>query len=340
MLNAAALEKLAAHLPPPARELLARSSPTSGPRWPTVSRGVPLRVRADAAGVHCDVVGARGTADRPAAPGYRRRDRPEILAEEGVQPSEHEPVIVGEPTRSTFPLCRSRVDAPPRRTLDSAFVAHVVVRGRELYRDLPWRRTHDPYAVLLSRGDAAADAGPARRAEVGGVARGVSHARRARRRAARAGSARVAGPRLQPPRGRPQARRRGGRRALRRPAARRRGDAPRAARIGPATAAGVLAFAFEQPAVYLETNVRAVFLHELFADRDGVPDREIDAARRRRGRGRSPGRLAAEWYYALLDYGAQLKRNLPNPSRRSAHHTRQSRFKAPGARSAPGSSGP
>ena len=32
------------------------------------------------------------------------------------------------------------------------------------------------------------------------------------------------------------------------------------------------------------------------------------------------------WYYALLDYGAQLKRELPNPSRRSAHHTRQSRF--------------
>ena len=32
------------------------------------------------------------------------------------------------------------------------------------------------------------------------------------------------------------------------------------------------------------------------------------------------------WYYALLDYGAYLKRTLPNPSRRSASHTRQSRF--------------
>ncbi len=32
------------------------------------------------------------------------------------------------------------------------------------------------------------------------------------------------------------------------------------------------------------------------------------------------------WYYALLDYGAHLKRTTPNPSRRSAHHTSQSRF--------------
>ena len=32
------------------------------------------------------------------------------------------------------------------------------------------------------------------------------------------------------------------------------------------------------------------------------------------------------WYYALLDYGAYLKRSLPNPSRRSSGHVRQSRF--------------
>ena len=38
------------------------------------------------------------------------------------------------------------------------------------------------------------------------------------------------------------------------------------------------------------------------------------------------GVSAREWYYALLDYGAHLKRTLPNPSRRSAHHMRQSRF--------------
>ena len=34
-----------------------------------------------------------------------------------------------------------------------------------------------------------------------------------------------------------------------------------------------------------------------------------------------------EWYYALMDYGAHLKKQLPNPSRRSAHHVRQPPFK-------------
>jgi A/G-specific adenine glycosylase len=97
--------------------------------------------------------------------------------------------------------------------------------------------------------------------------------------------------------------------------------------IGPATAAGVLAFAFDEPSLYLETNVRTVFLHELFADRDAVPDSEIaplvsaaveEAVRQGVG--------ARAWYYALLDYGSHLKRTQPNPSRRSAHHTKQSRF--------------
>jgi len=97
--------------------------------------------------------------------------------------------------------------------------------------------------------------------------------------------------------------------------------------IGPATASGVRAFAFDLPGVYLETNVRTVFLHGPFADRDGVTDRELvpwiaAALAEAAHQGISP----RTWYYALLDYGAQLKRELPNPSRRSAHHVRQSRF--------------
>ena len=33
-----------------------------------------------------------------------------------------------------------------------------------------------------------------------------------------------------------------------------------------------------------------------------------------------------KWYTALLDYGAQLKKQRPNPSRRSARFATQSRF--------------
>ncbi len=92
--------------------------------------------------------------------------------------------------------------------------------------------------------------------------------------------------------------------------------------VGPATAAGIRAFAFDLPGVYLETNVRTVFLHELFPDAQKVPDSVlaplVEAA--------CPPDNARQWYYALLDYGAYLKRTLPNPSRRSAGHRKQSAF--------------
>ncbi|WP_283170352.1 adenine glycosylase [Curtanaerobium respiraculi] len=92
--------------------------------------------------------------------------------------------------------------------------------------------------------------------------------------------------------------------------------------IGPATAAGIRAFAFQLPGVYLETNVRAVVLHEYFPDCDKVPDREIAPILERTCSEDDP----RGWYYALLDWGAHLKSTGTNPSRRSAHYARQSAF--------------
>jgi len=92
--------------------------------------------------------------------------------------------------------------------------------------------------------------------------------------------------------------------------------------VGAATAGAVCAFAFNKPAVFVETNIRSVFIHHFFHDREGVKDGEIlplvaqtlDAKRPR------------WWYYALMDYGVVLKERHPNPSRRSAHYTKQSPF--------------
>lgn len=92
--------------------------------------------------------------------------------------------------------------------------------------------------------------------------------------------------------------------------------------IGPATAAGVVAFAYNKPSLYLETNVRTVFLHELFPGKESVKDSEIAPLVRMS----CPQNDVRGWYCALLDYGAHLKATLPNPSRRSAHHARQSEF--------------
>lgn len=93
--------------------------------------------------------------------------------------------------------------------------------------------------------------------------------------------------------------------------------------IGPATAAGIVAFAYRRPSVYIETNVRAVFIHEFFPDAaDKVPDadlRPLVAATCSREDARG-------WYYALLDWGAQLKKDQVNPSRKAKAYHRQSRF--------------
>ncbi len=94
--------------------------------------------------------------------------------------------------------------------------------------------------------------------------------------------------------------------------------------IGPATAAGIRAFAFDLPGVYLETNVRTVMLHELFSGQDVVDDKELVPLLEELCPQAGCG--VRSWYYALLDYGAFLKKNVPNPSRRSKQHTRQSKF--------------
>lgn len=92
--------------------------------------------------------------------------------------------------------------------------------------------------------------------------------------------------------------------------------------IGPATAAGILAFAFDKPAIYLETNVRTVFLYHLFPSDDKVSDKVLSVY----VMDTCPAQGVRDWYYGLLDYGAYIKTVVPNPSRRSAQYARQSPF--------------
>ena len=229
-----------------------------------------------------------------------------------------------------------------------AFVEFVAKKGRELYRDLPWRRTYDPYAIWISEVmlqqtqvsrvdgrwqrwlerfptvDALAAAAPS---DVLEEWQGLGYNRRALsvHRAAQAISE-AGGVFPQDPK-----------------------ELVKLPGIGPATAAGIRAFAFNLHGVYLETNVRTVFLHELYPQAEGVPDSELvplveltcpasvtDAADAVAAGADAAVNTAAEtdeteltprsWYYALLDYGAYLKKTIPNPSRRSKSHVKQSRF--------------
>jgi A/G-specific adenine glycosylase len=92
--------------------------------------------------------------------------------------------------------------------------------------------------------------------------------------------------------------------------------------VGPYTARAVLAFAFDRPVVLIETNIRSVFLHRFFEGEEGVADSRIAPLVEATMLREDP----RTWYYALMDYGAEIKKRIGNPNARSAHYVRQSPF--------------
>lgn len=92
--------------------------------------------------------------------------------------------------------------------------------------------------------------------------------------------------------------------------------------IGPNTAGSICAFAFNQPTIFIETNIRTVFIDSFFREKETVSDKEILSLVAETVDQENP----REWYYALMDYGVFLKSRKANPSRKSAHYTKQSKF--------------
>jgi A/G-specific adenine glycosylase len=92
--------------------------------------------------------------------------------------------------------------------------------------------------------------------------------------------------------------------------------------VGPTTAAGIMAFAWGEAYPYIETNVRAALLHDFVPQEDDVPDSRLVPIFEVTVDREDP----RTWLYALMDYGAHLKATMPNPSRRSRHYARQSPF--------------
>jgi len=92
--------------------------------------------------------------------------------------------------------------------------------------------------------------------------------------------------------------------------------------IGPYTARAVAAFAFGQAEALIETNIRTVFIHHFFQGEERVSDRLLMPLVAQTLDRHNP----RDWYYALMDYGVLLKQIHPNPGRRSSRHVRQSPF--------------
>ncbi len=92
--------------------------------------------------------------------------------------------------------------------------------------------------------------------------------------------------------------------------------------IGKYTSGAVAAFAFNKPVVFMDTNIRRVFIHEFFKDREGIRDAEIIPLVEKTLDRKNP----RKWYNALMDYGAMLKKEHGNPNRKSAHYAKQGPF--------------
>jgi A/G-specific adenine glycosylase len=92
--------------------------------------------------------------------------------------------------------------------------------------------------------------------------------------------------------------------------------------IGHATASAISAFAFNQPTVFIETNIRRVFIHFFFHGKQHINDIDILPFIEKTLDTRKP----RAWYSALMDYGVMLKKQFPNPNQRSAHYQKQTSF--------------
>jgi len=106
--------------------------------------------------------------------------------------------------------------------------------------------------------------------------------------------------------------------------------------LGPATASSIVAFAYNKPTVFIETNIRTVFIYTFLGELESlqgvcrgacpttqlVSDASIIPLVAQTLDQENPRR----WYYALMDYGVMLKKTVGNLNHLSAHYTKQSRF--------------
>lgn len=93
--------------------------------------------------------------------------------------------------------------------------------------------------------------------------------------------------------------------------------------IGSNTASSIVAFAFNKPVIFVETNIRRVYIYFFFPGRSEVKDNEIlpllEVTIDKKD--------SRNWYYALMDFGVMLKKKHPDLNKRSAHYKKQAPFK-------------
>lgn len=92
--------------------------------------------------------------------------------------------------------------------------------------------------------------------------------------------------------------------------------------VGMNTAGAIMAYAYNLPAIFVETNIRTVYIHHFFHDQQDIPDSAIRDKLSQTLDHKHP----REFYWRLMDYGTLLKQELGNLSQKSGTYTKQSRF--------------
>lgn len=202
---------------------------------------------------------------------------------------------------------------------DNAFRELIWQKGRELYRDMPWRRDTRPYFVLVSelmlqqtqvsrvipKFEAFIAAFPdeqalaqASLADVLRLWQGLGYNRRAKylHDAAKMIVYEYGG-------NWPQTER----------------ELMKLPGVGSNTAGALMAYVYNQHTVFIETNIRTVYFLHYFDNRDDVSDRELRAVVERTIDREHP----REFYWALMDFGAWLKASGVRNITSSKHYKRQ-----------------
>lgn len=73
--------------------------------------------------------------------------------------------------------------------------------------------------------------------------------------------------------------------------------------VGKNTAGAILAYSFNKPSIFIETNIRTVYIHHFFTDNFEVDDKEIIERLEATIDQENP----RQFYQALMDYGSWLK---------------------------------
>lgn len=89
--------------------------------------------------------------------------------------------------------------------------------------------------------------------------------------------------------------------------------------VGSNTAGAIMAYGFNQPTVLVETNIRTVYFYHFFNQSGPVSDKSVQEIVLRTLDTQNP----RQWYQALMDYGNYLKKQGEGQISKSLHYKKQ-----------------